>query len=101
MQKKKTQKLFLKKSKRLTLKMRFLLVLSQAKPPLKCIVQTRTKTSPARPNTCTTYVNGVAGTLNAISSLNLSLSLFSCPPLPLFSQSFQKTDLNKLYVNIR
>jgi hypothetical protein len=62
----------------LTLKMRLLLVDFHAKPPLKSIVQTNTKTSPEIPSACTTKVNGTAGTPKAIASLpRLSLSSFS------------------------
>jgi hypothetical protein len=59
----------------LTLKMRLLLVDSHAKPPLKSIVQTNTKTSREIPSACTTKVNGRAGTRKAIASLSSLLLL--------------------------
>ena len=62
----------------LTLKMRLLLVDSHAKPPLKSIVQTNTKTSREIPSACTTRVNGIAGTPKAIASLSSSSSLSCC-----------------------
>ena len=48
------------------MKMRFLLVESQAKPPRKWMFQTRTRIIATTPSACTTNVNGVAATLNAI-----------------------------------
>lgn len=51
----------------LTLKMRFLLVASHAKPPRKYMDQTRTRTKVETPSACTTNVNGVADTPSAIS----------------------------------
>lgn len=79
-----TQKERERERERLTLKMRFLFVASHAKPPLKCMFQTKTRTKAAIASVCATNVNGIAGTLNAISFLFFF-------PLPSSFISFLKT----------
>lgn len=79
---------------RLTLKMRFLFVASHAKPPLKCMFQTKTRTKAAIASVCATNVNGIAGTLNAISFL------FFFPLLFFLIISFLETSQLYTYIYI-